>query len=97
MTLRARPPVAADAAAVAAIGNAFEQAMAGDEADEWTETEVLREWNDLGDLSRDAWLVERDGVAAGFATVLDPEPDESVSPAPRSHTRMRMSCPPSGR
>ena len=90
MTLRVRPPAAADAAAVAAIGNAFEQAMAGEEADEWTETEVLREWNDLGDLSRDAWLIERDGVPAGFATLLDPgegviEADGYVHPGHTGH------------
>lgn len=71
MTLRVRPPAAADAAAVAAIGNAFERATAGDEADEWNEMEVVREWGTLGDPARDAWLVERDGAPAGFATLRD--------------------------
>lgn len=90
MTLHVRPPAAADAAAVAALGNAFERAMAGEEADEWTETEVLREWNDLGDLSRDAWLIERDGVPAGYATLLDPgegviEADGYVHPDHTGH------------
>ena len=75
---------------MAAIGNAFEQAMAGEEADEWSETEVLREWNDLGDVSRDAWLVERDGVPAGYATLLDPgegvvEADGYVHPDHMGH------------
>jgi mycothiol synthase len=90
VTLRVRPPTAADAAAVAALGNAFEQAMAGEEADEWTETEVLREWNDLGDLSRDAWLIEREAAVAGYATVLDPgegviEADGYVHPQHAGH------------
>jgi mycothiol synthase len=90
VTLRVRPPVAADAAAVAAIGNAFERALAGDEADEWSEHEVVREWDELGDLSRDAWLVERDGVPAGYATLRDPgdgvlEADGYVHPGHTGH------------
>jgi mycothiol synthase len=71
VTLRVRPPTAADAAAVAALGNAFEQAMAGEEADAWSETEVVREWATLADPARDAWLIERDGAAAGYATLRD--------------------------
>jgi mycothiol synthase len=71
VTLRVRAPAAADAAAVAALGNAFEQTMAGEEADAWSESEVVREWGTLGDLARDAWLVERDGAAAGYATLRD--------------------------
>jgi mycothiol synthase len=70
MTLSVRPPRPADAAAVVALGNAFDRAMSG-EADEWTETDLLREWRELGDLERDAWLVERDGEAAGYATLRD--------------------------
>jgi mycothiol synthase len=90
VTLHVRPPSAADAAAVAAIGNAFERAMAGEDADEWTETEVVREWNDLRDLARDAWLIERDGVPAGYATLLDPgegviEADGYVHPDHTGH------------
>jgi mycothiol synthase len=71
VTLQVRPPAAADAAAVAALGNAFEQAVACEEADAWSEPEVVREWGTLGDLARDAWLVERDGSAAGYATLRD--------------------------
>ncbi len=36
-------------------------------------------------------------VTAATAAAVEPLPDESVSPAPRSHTRMRMSFGPSGR
>jgi mycothiol synthase len=71
MTLRVRPPRDADAAAVAALGEAFERALTGSEADEWAETDVRREWAELGDLRRDAWLVERDGNLAGYATLRD--------------------------
>ncbi len=71
MTLRVRPLRPADAAAVVALGNAFDQALAGGEADEWTETDLRREWDELGDLGRDAWLVERDGALAGYATLSD--------------------------
>jgi mycothiol synthase len=71
VTLHVRPPTAADAAAVAALGNAFEQAMAGDGADVWSEPEVVREWGTLADPARDAWLIERDGALAGFATLRD--------------------------
>jgi mycothiol synthase len=71
VTLRVRPPAADDAAAVAELGNAFERAMAGEEADEWSEAEVVREWGTLADPARDAWLVEREGAAAGYATVRD--------------------------
>jgi mycothiol synthase len=71
VTLSIRPPAAADAAAVAALGNAFERAMAGEEADAWSEPEVVREWGTLGDPARDAWLVERDGATAGYATLRD--------------------------
>jgi len=90
VTLHVRPPVAADAAAVAAIGNAFERALAGDEADEWSGNEVMREWEELHDLSRDAWLVERDGVPAGYATLRDPgegvlEADGYVHPGHTGH------------
>jgi mycothiol synthase len=70
MTLSVRSPRPADAAAVVELGNAFERAMSG-EPDEWTETDLLREWRELGDLERDAWLVERDGAAAGYATLRD--------------------------
>jgi mycothiol synthase len=90
VTLRARPPVTADAAAVVVIGNAFERALAADEADEWTETEVRREWGELDDPARDAWLVERDGVPAGYATLIDPgegviEADGYVHPDHAGH------------
>jgi mycothiol synthase len=90
VTLPVRPPAAADAAAVAALGNAFERALAGDEADEWSETEVLREWSELADVARDAWLVERDGAPAGYATLRDPgegllEADGYVHPDHTGH------------
>ena len=67
-----RPPRDADAAAAAALGEAFERALTGSEADEWAETDVAsRSGAELGDLRRDAWLVERDGSLAGYATFRD--------------------------
>jgi mycothiol synthase len=71
VTLRVRPPAPADAAAVAAIGNAFEEALAGEDADVWSEAEVVREWGTVADLARDAWLLERGGTPVGFATLRD--------------------------
>ena len=37
------------------------------------------------------------GSAAATAAALEPEPDDIVSPAPRSHTRILIECSPSGR
>jgi mycothiol synthase len=90
VTLHVRPPAAADAAAVAALGNAFERTMAGDEADEWSEAEVVREWATLADPARDAWLIERDGAAAGYATLREEgegvfEADGYVHPGHTGH------------
>jgi mycothiol synthase len=70
MSLDVRPPRTDDAPAVVALGNAFDRLMSG-EADEWTETDLLREWREIADLEHDAWLVERDGALAGYATLRD--------------------------
>ena len=51
------------------LGNAFDSAMAGEGG--WTEADVRDDWGRLGDLGRDAWLVERSGVPAGYATLTD--------------------------
>jgi hypothetical protein len=50
---RVRPPTEGDAAAVAALGNAFDTVLSGE--DEWTEADVHDEWRELRELGRDAW------------------------------------------
>lgn len=67
MSLRVRPPRPDDVAAVVALCNAYEVAVTGD--GEWSEADLRDEWADLVDLSRDAWLVERDGALAGYAAL----------------------------
>src|SRR6185312_11807417 len=63
MTLAARPPRPEDAAAVAALVNAYNAAYGGDGA--WTVADVEDEWRTAADV----WLVERAGELAGHATL----------------------------
>ncbi|HXD69002.1 MAG TPA: GNAT family N-acetyltransferase [Gaiellales bacterium] len=63
MTLAARPPRPEDAAAVAALVNAYDAAYGGDGA--WTVADVEDEWRTAADV----WLVERAGELAGHATL----------------------------
>ncbi len=67
MTLRVRPPRAADAAAVAALVNAYDAAFGGDGA--WTVADVADEWGTASAGAPDVWLVQRAGELAGHATL----------------------------
>jgi mycothiol synthase len=67
VSLRVRSPRPDDVAAVVALGNACEVALTG--AGEWSEADVRDTWGDLVDVTRDAWLVERDGDLAGCAAL----------------------------
>ena len=67
VTLRVRPPRPDDAAAVVALRNAFDRALTGEPG--WSEADVRDTWGDLVDVTRDAWLVERDGDLAGYAAL----------------------------
>ena len=67
MTLAARPPRPGDAAAVAALVNAYDAAHGGDGA--WTVADVEDEWRTASAEPADVWLVERDGQLAGHATL----------------------------
>lgn len=60
-----RRPTDADFAAVLALVQAYDRSVIGDT--DWTEEELREEWRTL-DRSRDAWLIELDGRAAGYAT-----------------------------
>ena len=67
MSLPARPPRPADVPAVVALQNAVHPEMTGEP--EWSEADVRDTWGDLVDVTRDAWLVERDGDLAGYAAL----------------------------
>lgn len=66
-----RRPTAADAAAVAAIGAAYDLAHFGES--EVDEAEVRDWWRDL-DLERDAWLLELDGAPVAYAALEEHGP-----------------------
>src|SRR6266540_269230 len=65
VSLAARPPQPGDLPAVVELGRAFDEALTGE--GDWTETDLADDWRSLADLQRDAWVVERDGVIAGYA------------------------------
>lgn len=67
MSLRVRPPRPDDVAAVVALGNAYEVALTG--AGGWSEADLRDAWGDLADARRDAWLIEREGALAGYASL----------------------------
>ena len=68
MTLEARPPRPRDAAAVAALVNAYDAAFGGDGG--WAVADVEDEWRAASaEAPVDAWLVERAGQLAGHATL----------------------------
>jgi mycothiol synthase len=67
MSLAVRPPRDSDLTAVVELGRAFDLALIG-EAD-WSEEDVARDWRDLADIARDAFVVEEEGVLVGYATV----------------------------
>ncbi|HEY2787969.1 MAG TPA: GNAT family N-acetyltransferase [Gaiellales bacterium] len=69
MSLQLRPPRPGEAGVVAALGNAYGRAMGGDPGR--SAADVRDDWAGLGDVRRDAWLVERDGVPAGHACLHD--------------------------
>ncbi|HEY3764181.1 MAG TPA: GNAT family N-acetyltransferase [Gaiellales bacterium] len=59
-----RSPLPADAAVAAALANAYGRSAGGDTAR--SEADIRDDWRGLGDAERDAWIVERDGVPAGY-------------------------------
>lgn len=69
MSLRVRPPRPDEAGVVAALGNAYGRALGGDPGR--SDADVRDDWAGLRDASKDAWLVERDGVPAGHACLHD--------------------------
>lgn len=69
MSLRVRPPRPDEAEVVAALGNAYGRALGGDPGR--SDADIRDDWAGLGDVRRDAWLVERDGVPAGHACLQD--------------------------
>ena len=69
MSLRVRPPRPDEAAVVAALGNAYGRTLGGDPGR--SDADIRDDWAGLGDVRRDAWLVERDGVPAGHACLQD--------------------------
>lgn len=71
MTLRVRSPRPGDAAAVVSLCSGLERALIGADADGFTESDVKQDWRQLGELERDAWLIERHGETAGYATLFD--------------------------
>jgi mycothiol synthase len=68
MTLAARPARPSDLGAVLGICRAFEIAFIGET--EFTIDDLRDEWQEI-DLDRNTWLVEADGVPAGFMQVGD--------------------------
>lgn len=64
--MNVRAPTAADAPAVTALVRAFEERLAG--KPEQSEQDLLGDWADL-QLASDAWLVELDGVLAGYGAL----------------------------
>ena len=69
MSLRVRPPRPDEAGTVAALGNAYGRALGGDR--DRSDADVRDDWAGLADIRTDAWLIERDGVAAGHAWVRE--------------------------
>ena len=61
----ARPPAPGDLEVVLALLRAADASVAGDS--DWTASDLRAEWERL-DLERDAWVVELDGAAAGYAS-----------------------------
>jgi mycothiol synthase len=72
VSLRARAPRPGDDAAVAALTNAYDAAYGGDGG--WTAADVADEWWRVPEQSPGAWLVERGGELAGWATMRRPRP-----------------------
>ena len=69
MTAAVRPAGPDDFAAIVALGEAFDRALTG--TSDWSEEDVAHDWRALAEPGRDAWLVEADGAAVGYATFQD--------------------------
>jgi len=67
MTLRVRPPRPGDAAAAAALMNAYDAKFGGDGS--WSNADVDDEWRGAAAAAPDVWLVERAGDLLGCATL----------------------------
>jgi mycothiol synthase len=63
--MNVRQPTAADREAVLAVLRAADSAVAG--SSDWTASDLDNEWAEL-DVTRDAWLIELEGVVAGYAS-----------------------------
>jgi mycothiol synthase len=74
--MKVRRPRAADAGAVLALLQEADRAVIGES--DWTAEDLAADWAEL-DLEHDAWLVEIDGLLAGYGQLTRPAPDRFLA------------------